>query len=105
MVVLIKAYQLQGYIDVTIPLLEDTITVNEEGKEKVRNSAYQCWLVQNQFALSMLLTSVTTEVGSGLLGATSARDTWKTLEPSSTSRPTCKNNSLNINNDKEINYQ
>ncbi|KAJ0981009.1 hypothetical protein J5N97_009264 [Dioscorea zingiberensis] len=77
----LRSQQLLGYVDGTINCPPKTITqATTEGATQVSNPEYQIWLQQDQFVLSLLLSSLSVDVLSQVLFLTTSFDVWSALE-------------------------
>uniref|UniRef100_A0A6V7QRN4 Uncharacterized protein n=1 Tax=Ananas comosus var. bracteatus TaxID=296719 RepID=A0A6V7QRN4_ANACO len=77
MIPVLKAYRLLGYVDGTLASPPETIAGDDQVKKS--NPEYETWMVQDQIALTILMLSVSQEVGCNLVGLTSSHQVWTTL--------------------------
>ena len=74
---LLSHQKLLPHVDGTSPSLSQTITV--DGKESP-NLAYISWLEKDQIVMLLLQSSLTEEAMAEVIGITTSRDLWTTLE-------------------------
>ncbi|WVZ48888.1 hypothetical protein U9M48_000283 [Paspalum notatum var. saurae] len=80
----LRSQGLSGHIDGSLPAPRQTIATepSEDTSEQsiVVNPEFTSWYHQDQLVLSVIDSSLTEEVLSTVVGSTSARQTWRTLE-------------------------
>lgn len=80
----LRSQNLVGFVDGSMPAPSQTIAVEpseETGNRKIIiNPEFTVWYPQDQLVLSLINSSVTEEVLSTMVGITTAREAWITLE-------------------------
>lgn len=86
----LRSQGLSGHIDGSVPAPSQTISITPSdgtgGRSVIVNPEYTSWYHQDQLVLSVINSSLTEDVLSIVVDATSARDAWSTLERSFASR-------------------
>lgn len=70
---LLKAYNLLGHADGSLPASTERISVTEGGQTKeIPNPEFKQWTMQDQLALTYILAGVEVDAGVQLMGVASA---------------------------------
>jgi hypothetical protein len=80
----LRSQGIVGFVDGSLPAPAQTITVvpsEENGGRRIAvNPEYTSWYHQDQLVLSLINSSLSEEILSTMVGITTARDAWRSLE-------------------------
>ena len=94
LIAILEAYSLVEYIDGTVPKPSPFVLDATRTATLVVNLEFQAWKIKDKALLSLINSTLTPQVFSLLVGITSLREIWNTLEQRFTS--TSRANILNL---------
>lgn len=74
---LMRSYKLLGYADESIPAPTSTL---QDGNTETSNTEYEHWQVHDQFCLTIILLSVSTEIRYQIISLNIVAKAWNKLK-------------------------